>query len=89
MKAEQICADWKKRKGQIETERDYSEKVMERIHQYEQSRSRPLFDSRRFVEVISAHPLAKVALIISGAVTGLVRLVFIIVAILGGGTVSG
>ena len=89
MKRDEIYGQWKERKAQIEIDKAFSQQVMERIYQYEQSRNRSWFDSSRFIDIISAHPLAKAGLIVSGALAGLVRLLFIIMAILNGGTISG
>ena len=89
MKTEELHEQWKKRKRQSETAKDFSAKVLNRIYQYERAKSKAWFSSMRLTAIISAHPLAKVAIIVSGAVTGLVRLTLVIVAILSGGTVNG
>ena len=89
MNNEELYNSWKLQKSPVEIQQDFPEKVKNRIHQYEQSKDSSSFGSMRLVDLISAHPLAKVALIVLGAVTGLVRLTLMIVAILNGGTVNG
>ena len=89
MNTEKLHKQWKKRKSQSETAKDFSAKVLNRIYQHERAKSKAWFGSMRLAAIISAHPLAKVAIIVSGAVTGLVRLTLMIVAILSGGTING
>ena len=89
MNKNELYNAWKDRRSQIEIRKDFSEKAMNQIYQYEQKRDRSSFGSMRLVDLISAHPLAKVALIVSGALAGLIRLAIMIVAILNGGIASG
>ena len=89
MKNEQIYEAWKEKKGQIDTSPNFPDGVMSRISAYEQTKSKPLFDAQRFVELISARPFAKAGLIATGAVVGFVRLVIIIVMILSKGEIHG
>ena len=89
MKSEEIYNTWKKRKSQIEVSSTFSDKVMSRIYKYERARRRPLFDFQRLVDTISAHALAKAALVTAGAAMGLVRLIFMILVILSRGDING
>ena len=73
MKSNEIYDNWKAQRNQVEPGRDLTEKVMNQVYQYEHKRRKPLFDIQRFVEFISAHPLAKAGLIATGGITGLVR----------------
>lgn len=84
MKKEETYDAWKEQKSQIEIGKGFSDKVMSRIYQYEQKKKKPLLDMQRFIEVISAHPLAKAGIIAIGAITGLVRIAFMIHVLLFG-----
>ena len=89
MKSQKIYNAWKERKSQIGIGTGFSDRVMKQIHQYEEGKRVSLFDMQQFIEFISAHPLAKAALIAAGAATGFVRLVFMIVVILSKGEING
>ncbi len=89
MKGEKIINNWKDQRGQIEVREDFAQDVMSQIYQYEQRKRRPLFDMEWLVEFISAHPLAKTGLVIAGGVTGIGRIIFMIVMILNKGVING
>ncbi|MBA7625715.1 hypothetical protein ES703_33147 [subsurface metagenome] len=89
MKREELYNTWKERKSQIKVSSAFSGKVMSRIYQYERARRRPLFDFQRFVDIISAHTLAKASLVAVGAAVGFVRLMFMILVILSRGDING
>jgi len=78
MKTEEILKFWKDKKCQMETEGDFSSKVMGRIYRYEQQRKKSLFDIARLVEIAASNPLAKAAMIIGGAAIGVLRIVFLL-----------
>ena len=89
MKTEKILNLWKDKKCQVMVRGNFSDEVMNRISQYEQKKSRPLFDVQRFLEFVSAHQFAKVSLVTAGAAAGFVRLLFLILVILSKGLING
>ena len=84
MKSEKIYDDWKKQRSHVEVRQNFTERAMNQIYQYEQNKRKPLFDMQRLVEFVSVHPLAKAGLIAVGAVTGFVRVAFMIHVLLFG-----
>ena len=72
---------WKEQKTKTQTCHDFGGKVMNQIHQYEQQRPKPLFDMNRLTEFISMHPLAKAAMVAAGALTGIIRIAYMIHAL--------
>lgn len=78
MISEEVYHAWKRQKSQVEASEDFSGKVMSRIHNYQQQKTKPLFDLQRFAALISAHPLAKASLIAAGALAGVLRVIFAI-----------
>jgi len=89
MKDNEVYESWKQEKSQIDVSQNFTDQVMNGVYQWEQSRKIPLFTMDRLVELISFHPLAKTGLIAVGAVTGIVRLIIMINAILSNGVVNG
>ena len=89
MKDHEVYESWKQAKSQIDVSGSFTGEVMDQIHAWEQSRNFRRFDVARFVELISFHPLAKTGLVAVGAVTGTVRLIIMIHAILSNGVVNG
>ena len=83
MKSEEAYNAWRNKKSQIEIGENFTKEVMNQVYEYEQEKRKPLFDVQRLVELISAHPLAKIGLVAAGAVTGLVRIVFMVCTFLG------
>ncbi|NIR07509.1 MAG: hypothetical protein GTN82_18970 [Candidatus Aminicenantes bacterium] len=83
MKTEEIYDAWKEQKNQMDMDNGFSDKVMNRIYQYEREKRKPLFDGHRLIELISTRPLGKAAAIAAGAVIGLLRITFVIYAFLG------
>lgn len=73
MKSKDIYNAWKDQRNQIEVGKNFTEEVMNQVYQYEQNKSRPSFDVMRLVDLISAHPLAKVGLVAVGIAAGVVR----------------
>ncbi|MHC4557785.1 MAG: hypothetical protein ACYTFW_13315 [Planctomycetota bacterium] len=89
MKSQDVYSAWKEKRNQIDVQEHFTDEVMKQICQYEQKKRKPLFDYQRFVEFISAHLSAQAALIVVGAVTGFIRLVFVILVILNKGDING
>jgi len=82
MKSEEIYNAWKERKSQIDIRENFSDELMNRIYRYESEKRKPLFDGRRLIELISAHRFVKAGVVTAGAVTGLVRIMFVVYAFL-------
>ncbi len=78
MKNEELYNAWIENKQQIDIRGNFSDEVMNKIYQYERDKRRPLFDSQRLIELISAHRFVKAGLVTAGAVTGVVRIMFVI-----------
>ncbi len=82
MKSEEIYNAWKEQKSQTNIRENFSDELMNRIYRYEQKKSKPLFDGHRLIELISAHRFVKAGVVTAGAVTGLVRIMFVVYAFL-------
>jgi hypothetical protein len=82
MKSEEIYKAWKERKSQIDIRENFSDELMNRIYRYEQKKRKPLFDAHRVIELISAHRFVKAGVVTAGAVTGFVRIMFVVYAFL-------
>ncbi len=78
MKSENIYNAWKEHKSQIDLQENFADEVMNRIYRYERDKRKPLFEVQRLIELISAHRLAKAAVVTAGAATGLVRVIFVV-----------
>ena len=89
MKRQEVYNAWKKQKSQIDIRKNFTDEVMNQVYRYEHKKRKPLFNIQWLVELVSAHPMAKAGLIAAGAVTGLVRLIFIIIMILSRGDING
>jgi len=89
MKDHEVYESWRQEKRQIDVSRNFTERVMNEVHQCEQSRKIPLIKMERLIDLISFHPLAKTGLVAAGAVTGIVRLIIMINAILSNGVING
>ena len=83
MKSQNIYNAWKEQKDQFEASPDFPDKVMNQIHNHEQTKRKPLLDLQRLIEAVSIRPLAKTAMIIAGAIAGIVRTGFMLYALLG------
>jgi hypothetical protein len=83
MKTDDTYNAWKEQKSQIEVGKGFSDKVINRIYQYEQQKRKPLFDGHRLIELISTRPLGKVAVVTAGVLIGFVRMTFVVYAFLG------
>jgi hypothetical protein len=67
---------WIEKKSQVEISESFPDKVMNRIHRYEQ---RPRwFDIQRLIDIISANTIMKDGLVVIGALIGFVRVIYMI-----------
>lgn len=82
MNTNEIMDAWKQRKIQIEASRDLADKVMHRVHEYEQRRRRGTLDVDRLVEAMSSSPAAAAAAVALGAVAGIIRLSIVVLSFL-------
>jgi hypothetical protein len=82
MKTEEILKLWADTKLQINPEGDFSSKVMSRIYEYDRQRKKPLFDISWLVEIATSNPLAKAAMIMTAAMAGVLRVVFLMCTLL-------
>jgi hypothetical protein len=89
MKNNEVYESWKQEKRLIEVSQNFTDQVMKRAYRWEQSRKSPKVTIESLIEMISFHPLAKIGLVSAGAVTGIVRLVIMIQAILSNGVING
>ena len=89
MKDHKVYESWRQAKSQLNVSQNFTGRVMDQINAWEQSRYFRWFNTARFVELISFHPLAKIGLVAAGAVTGIVRLIIMIQAILSNGVING
>ncbi len=89
MKDHKVYESWRQEKRQIDVSQNFTDRAMNQVCQWEQSRKSPLLKMERLIELISFHPLAKTGLVAVGAVTGIVRLIIMIHAILSNGVVNG
>jgi hypothetical protein len=89
MKKNEVYESWRQEKLQIEVSQNFTDRVMNQVCWWEQSRKSSPFTTEKLIELISFHPLAKFGLIAAGAITGIVRLIIMILAILSNGVVNG
>ena len=89
MKDHKVYESWKQAKSQIDVSQNFTDQVMNKVYQWEQSRNVYQLKMERLIELISFHPLAKIGLISAAAFTGIVRLIIMINAILSNGVVNG
>jgi len=89
MKDHEVYESWKQAKSQIDVSQNFTGRVMNQVYKLEQSRKKPLLTMERLIELISFHPLAKTGLLAVGAITGIVRLIIMIHAILSNGVING
>jgi hypothetical protein len=78
MKNEERYNAWIENKRQIDVRENFADEVMNNIYQYERDKRRPLLNVQRLIELISAHRFVKAGLVTAGAVTGLVRIMFVV-----------
>jgi len=78
MKNEERYNAWIENKRQIDVRENFTDEVMNNIYQYEHDKRKPLLNMQRLIELISAHRFVKAGLVTAGAVTGLVRIMFVV-----------
>lgn len=78
---------WIEKKNQVEINKSFPDKVMNRIYQYE--RRPKWFDIQRLIEIISAHTVMKDGLVVIGALVGFIRVMYVITMILSKGVLNG
>jgi hypothetical protein len=89
MKDKEVYESWRQEKRQIDISQNFTDEVMNHVYQLERSRNIPQLKMERLIELISFHPLAKTGLVAAGAITGIVRLIIMIHAILSNGVING
>jgi hypothetical protein len=89
MKDKEVYESWRQEKRQIDVSKNFTDQVMNQVYQLEQNKKIKLLKIERLIELISFHPLAKTGLVAVGAVTGIVRLIIMINAILSNGVING
>ena len=89
MNDNEVYESWRQDKSQIDASPNFTDRVMNQVYQWEQSRKKPLLTMERLIELISFHPLAKTGLIAFGAATGILRLIIMINTILSNGVING
>ena len=89
MKDHEVYESWRQAKSQIDVSQNFTGEVMDQINSWEQSRNFRWFNMARLIELISFHPLAQTGLVAVGAITGIVRVIIMIHAILSNGVVNG
>jgi hypothetical protein len=83
MNSEEIYDTWREHRNRIEVGQGFSDKLMRRLHRYEQERRRWPLNVQQLVDLVSARPLAKVVLLGAGAVMGLIRIACILNGLFG------
>jgi hypothetical protein len=83
MKNEEIYSAWTEQCRHIEVSQAFSDRLMTRIYRYEQEKRTWPFSVQQLVELISARPWTKVALLGTGAVIGLIRIACALLPLLG------
>ena len=89
MKDNEVYESWRQKKGQIDVSQNFTDRVMNQVYQWRQSRKNSPLTMEGLIELISFHPLAKTGLVAAGAVTGIARLIIIINTILSNGVING
>ena len=83
MKRQEVYDAWKEQKNWTDIRQRFADDLVDQIYQYERKKNKPLFDYKRFTEIVSFHLSAQAALVAAGAAIGLVRLIFMFIVILG------
>ena len=89
MKNEELYEAWKETKCKVVSSENFENNVMNQIYKYERERKKMPFNIKRLIDFISVHSFAQAALVAIGFMTGFMRMVFIIVAILNKGVING
>ena len=89
MKENKVYESWRQEKHQIDVSQNFTEQVMNKVYQLEQSRNLTQSKMESIIALISFNPLAKFGLVAAGAATGIVRLIIMINSILSNGVING
>ena len=89
MNNEELYKEWKETKRQVTPSESFVENVMNQIYKHEQEKKNSSFSMKYIIDFISAHPFAQAAFIATGCMTGFIRMIFIIIAILNKGNIYG
>lgn len=89
MKPHEVYVRWKQKKRQIDVEPGFADGVMSRIHTWERERRSRVFSMEGLVELVSLHSAVKTAFVAAGAMTGVVRLIIMVIVILNDGVANG
>lgn len=89
MKPRQVYDRWKQQKRQIDAKPDFADQVMNRIYTWEQEEQTRTLGIERLVELVSLHPAIRTAFVAAGAMTGIVRLIIMVIVILNNGVANG
>ncbi|UCC97786.1 MAG: hypothetical protein JSW66_18320 [Phycisphaerales bacterium] len=89
MKPQQVYDRWKRQKREIDVKPGFADEAMNRIHTWERERRSRVLSIERLVELVSLHPAVKTAFVAAGAMTGVVRLIIMVIVILSDGVANG
>jgi hypothetical protein len=82
MKNKDIYEIWKTDKKKVDITSDFSVRVMNKIYKYEKQENQGFFAIYRLIDAVFANPFAKVGMIAAGATAGVLRIVFLLYALL-------
>ena len=71
---------WLEKRRKIEVPHGFSDQVMAGIGEVAKAGSGPVSAASGFVRLVSAHPLAKAAMVVAGALIGIFRILFVLLA---------
>jgi len=82
MNSDEIVDLWKEQKCGIETSGGFAEEVMNQVRRYEQRKRKSVFNACQLIELISSRPAARAAVVVLGAVAGIVRAAIVVLSFL-------
>jgi hypothetical protein len=83
MSRQEVYDAWREKSRQVDITESFADQVMNHVYQYQQDRSRQFFKFRWLIDLILEHPLAQAAFVVIGAITGLIRIAFVVCVFLG------
>jgi len=83
MKKQELYNAWKEKKRQVHISRTFANNVMNQIRRYENRKDESSPNFQWFYDLITSNPLAQAALVIIGAIIGLLRFAFVLGMLLG------
>jgi hypothetical protein len=89
MKPRQVYDRWKEKKCHIDVKPGFADEVMSRIYTWERQEQTRVFGMERLLERVSLHPALRTAFVAAGAMTGVVRLIIMVIVILSDGVANG